>query len=59
MHKAQIITPVITAFDSQGNLDIQGNINVYQFLIEGGVDGILVMGSTGDSFLCMILTSAI
>ena len=50
MHKAQIITPVITVFDSQGNLDIQGNINVYQFLIEGGVDGILIMGSTGEFF---------
>lgn len=33
-----------------GNIDVQGNKAVYDFLIEGGVDGIVLMGSTGEFF---------
>jgi 2-dehydro-3-deoxy-D-pentonate aldolase len=50
MKNAQFLTPVITAFDSEGNLDIQANKNIYDFLINGGVDGLVVMGSTGEFF---------
>lgn len=50
MKKAKFYTPVITAFDEQGNLDIQGNKNVFDHLIAGGIDGIVVMGSTGEFF---------
>ena len=50
MKKVKFYTPVITAFDEAGNLDIQGNKNVYDHLITGGVDGIVVMGSTGEFF---------
>jgi 2-dehydro-3-deoxy-D-pentonate aldolase len=48
--KANIYTPVVTAFDKEGNLDIQANKNIYDYLINGGVDGIVVMGSTGEFF---------
>jgi Dihydrodipicolinate synthase/N-acetylneuraminate lyase len=48
--KANIYTPVVTAFDKEGNLDIQANKNIYDHLINGGVDGIVVMGSTGEFF---------
>ena len=44
MKKAVIYTPVVTAFDMNGNIDVQGNKAVYDFLIEGGVDGIVLMG---------------
>lgn len=48
--KIGFLTPVVTIFDKDGNLDPQGNRNVYEHLIKGGVDGIVVMGSTGEFF---------
>lgn len=50
MEKGQWLTPVVTAFDGKGNLDYQANKNIYDFLIDGGIDGIVVMGSTGEFF---------
>lgn len=50
MKKVKFYTPVITAFDETGNLDIEGNKNVFDHLIAGGVDGVVVMGSTGEFF---------
>ena len=48
--KTLFLTPSITAFDEKGNLDYQGNRNVFDHLIKGGMDGIVVMGSTGEFF---------
>lgn len=48
--KANWMTPVVTAFDEKGNIDHQANKNIYDYLIEGGMDGIVVMGSTGEFF---------
>lgn len=50
MKKAEFLTPVVTAFDENGNLDIEGNQRIYEHLIQGGIDGIVVMGSTGEFF---------
>ena len=50
MKKAEYLTPVVTIFDRVGNIDQRGNEMVYDFLIKGGVDGIVVMGSTGEFF---------
>lgn len=50
MKKAKFLTPVVTAFDANGNLDVQGNKNVWDHLIKGGVDGLVIMGSTGEFF---------
>lgn len=50
MSKISFMTPVVTVFNADGTLDIQGNKNVYEHLIQGGVDGIVVMGSTGEFF---------
>lgn len=50
MSKISFMTPVVTAFNPDGSLDVQGNKNVYEHLIKGGVDGIVVMGSTGEFF---------
>lgn len=50
MKKANFLTPVVTAFDVNGNLDVQANKNVWDHLIKGGVDGLVIMGSTGEFF---------
>jgi len=44
----KIITPSVTIFDENGAVDMEGNKKVIDFLIEGGVDGILALGSTGE-----------
>lgn len=44
----KIITPVITVLDSNEKPDYEGNKKVIDFLINGGVDGILVLGSAGE-----------
>jgi len=50
LKKAQFLTPVVTAFTAEGKLDHQANKNIYDFLINGGVDGLVIMGSTGEFF---------
>lgn len=44
----KIITPAVTIIDDTGKIDIQGNIQLMNALIRGGVDGILPLGSTGE-----------
>ena len=39
----KIVTPVVTVFDENEKPDYEGNKKVIDFLIEGGVDGILVL----------------
>jgi len=48
--KAKWITPVVTAFDKNGQIDHKANKNIYDFLIDSGIDGIVIMGSTGEFF---------
>lgn len=50
MNKISWMTPVVTVFHEDGSLDEAGNRAVYEHLIAGGVDGIVVMGSTGEFF---------
>lgn len=45
---AKIIAPVITVFNEQEKPDLEGNQKVIDFLIRGGLDGILVLGSAGE-----------
>lgn len=44
------ITPAITAFDENKQLDREALEALYDHLIRGGVDGILVLGSIGEFF---------
>jgi 4-hydroxy-tetrahydrodipicolinate synthase len=48
MKKAKFITPAVTAFDTNGNIDIEANKAIWDFLIKNGVDGLLIMGSIGE-----------
>ncbi len=44
----KIVTPVVTAFDQNEKPDYEMNKRIIDFLIKGGVDGILVLGSSGE-----------
>lgn len=44
----EIIVPVVTVFDENEKPDFEENKKVIDFLVNGGVDGILVLGSTGE-----------
>lgn len=44
----ELITPVVTVLDADGNLHQEGNRALYNHVIEGGVDGILLAGSAGE-----------
>lgn len=44
----EIIVPVVTVFDENEKPDFEQNKKVIDFLVEAGVDGILVLGSTGE-----------
>lgn len=50
MNKAMFLTPVVTAFDINGELDIDSNKRIWDHLIKGGIDGLVIMGSTGEFY---------
>jgi Dihydrodipicolinate synthase/N-acetylneuraminate lyase len=50
MKKANFLTPVVTAFDKNGKLDIQANQRIWEKLIQNGISGLVIMGSTGEFF---------
>ena len=47
---AKYITPAVTPMNADGTIDIKGAKVLYDYLIRGGVDGILVLGSIGEFF---------
>lgn len=44
----KIITPVVSVFDKDLKIDYAGTAQVIKFLLQNQVDGILVLGSTGE-----------
>lgn len=44
-----IVVPMITPITDDGELDVPGVRRVIDYMIEGGVDGIFVLGTTGES----------
>lgn len=44
----KILVPVVTAFDDKEKPCAEGNARIADFLVSGGVDGILILGSTGE-----------
>ncbi len=50
-------TPVITVFEEDGATpDWEGNRRLHRFLLEGGVDGLVLMGSTGEFYTMSLET---
>ena len=47
---AEFLTAVVTAFDGEGNPDWESNRRLYESLIAGGSDGVVLLGSTGEFF---------
>ncbi len=47
---ARYITPAVTPLNADGSVDGQGFEKLVDFLVRGGVDGILVLGSIGEFF---------
>ncbi|WP_242491893.1 dihydrodipicolinate synthase family protein [Miniphocaeibacter massiliensis] len=48
MEKTKIITPSITVFKEDESIDYEGNKIVIDHLVNNGMDGILVLGSSGE-----------
>lgn len=47
---AAYLTPAITLFHEDGSLDFESQEKLFNNLIENGVDGILVEGSSSEFF---------
>ncbi len=45
----QVITAMVTPFDSQGRVDDKGVERVVEYLLANGSDGVVVAGTTGES----------
>ena len=50
MRTPEFLTPIITALDEHGEIDDAANRAALDHVIEGGVDGVLLMGSTGEFY---------
>lgn len=50
--KGSYITPAVTAFDSEGNLDFYALKCVYDHLVNNGIKEILILGSIGEFLHC-------
>lgn len=48
--KAKYLTPAVTAFTETVSIDYKSLAKLYDHLIDGGVDGILILGSIGEFF---------
>ena len=46
--KKEIITPILTILDENGKFDKTGNEKLIDYVISNGVDGILILGSSGE-----------
>ncbi len=45
-----VFTPMVTAFDAEGRLDFASNERIIRHVIDGGIHGILFLGSIGEFF---------
>lgn len=48
--KINYITPAVTPLLPDGEVDLASSKKLYQYLLAGGVDGILILGSIGEFF---------
>ncbi|MDE7095794.1 MAG: dihydrodipicolinate synthase family protein [Anaeroplasmataceae bacterium] len=53
---AKYLTPAVTPLLPNGEIDFESCKNLYEHLIKGGVDGILIFGSIGEFFAFSIET---
>ncbi|MFR8062436.1 MAG: 4-hydroxy-tetrahydrodipicolinate synthase, partial [Lancefieldella rimae] len=48
-HLTGAITALVTPFDEKGNVDFAALERFVDFQVDGGIDGLLVLGTTGES----------
>ena len=48
-HLTGAITALVTPFDEKGDVDFAALERFVDFQIDGGIDGLLVLGTTGES----------
>lgn len=47
---AEYICPVLTCFDQKGEIDYEGMHQLYERVIQAGLDGIVILGSSGEFY---------
>ena len=45
----EVLTAIVTPFDSSGAVDYERFANLARYLVDNGSDGIVVAGTTGES----------
>lgn len=50
LRTARYYCPVVTALDETGRLDMDANLRIWDHVIAGGVDGIVLLGSIGEFY---------
>lgn len=48
--QAKYISPVVSALDNEGNYDFKANEKIFEFIIGKGINGIVLLGSSGEFF---------
>jgi len=43
-----VVTAMVTPFDAEGRVDIDGAVALARYLVDNGSDGLLVTGTTGE-----------
>ena len=56
--RAEYICPVLTAFDENGKVDMEAMKRQFDHLIEGGLNGIAIMGSSGEFYAMTLEVSS-
>ncbi|MED3563253.1 4-hydroxy-tetrahydrodipicolinate synthase [Bacillus xiapuensis] len=49
MYFGQVLTAMVTPFDQNGDVDFNATRTLVNYLIENGTDGLVVVGTTGES----------
>ena len=47
-----VYTPIVTAFDERGELDLDATAAVIEFVLAGGMRGLVPCGTTGEYYAC-------
>jgi len=47
-----VYTPIVTAFDERAELDLDATAAVIEFVLQGGVRGLVPCGTTGEYYAC-------
>jgi len=47
-----VYTPIVTAFDEHGDLDLDATSAVIEFVLAGGMRGLVPCGTTGEYYAC-------